>query len=79
MLFTTVTNLARNTVSIAILFALLFCQKDESLSEDKYSAPNQTYFWERYQERTIRNRIHMGFSKHSRIRLEQSTDDNRQL
>ncbi|MDF0716153.1 hypothetical protein PY092_08355 [Muricauda sp. 334s03] len=76
MAFFTITNLARNTVSISFLLAMLFCQKDES---NDYSTINRLDFLEEGEEALFKKRIHLGFSKYGEIRLQQSIDDTRQL
>jgi len=76
MTFYTITNLTRNTVSISLLFAVLFYQKDES---DDYLIINRMDYLEQSQEASFKKRIHLGFSKHGKVRLQQSTDDTRQL
>ena len=78
MIFTLATNLVRNTVSISFLFAMLFYQKDESLSKS-YLDINRMDYLEQSQEASFKKRIHLGFSKHGKVRLQQSTDDTRQL
>ncbi|WP_421812104.1 hypothetical protein [Flagellimonas sp.] len=76
MTFYTITNLTRNTVSISLLFAVLFYQKDES---DDYLIINRMDYLEQSQEASFKKRIHLGFSKYGKVRLQQSTDDTRQL
>ncbi|MEQ5792803.1 hypothetical protein J4E06_17180 [Muricauda sp. NFXS6] len=78
MTFFTLTNLARNTVSISLLFAVLFYQKDESLSKS-YLDINRMDVIEQSQEASFKKRIHLGFSKYGKVRLQQSTDDTRQF
>ena len=76
MTFYTITNLTRNTVSISLLFAVLFYQKDES---DDYLIINRMDYLEQSQEASFKKRIHLGFSKYGKVRLQLSTDDTRQL
>jgi len=76
MLFIAITNLKRNTVSILCLLAIIFCQKDESYA---YSTVNQMDLNEQGQEEFFKKRVQLGFSKHGKVRLQQSIDDTRQL
>jgi len=79
MIFITITNLARNIVSISFLLAMLFYQKDESPSKKDYLTINRMDVIEQSQEASFKKRIHLGFSKYGKVRLQQSTDDIRQL
>jgi len=75
----TTTSLLRNIVSISILSVALFYQKDESLTPNKIVPLHQDDQLKRYQKKLLKNRVHIGFLKHSAIRLEQTVNDSREL
>jgi len=74
MFLISLTNFIRNSSVILIIFVMLFYQKDESQKEDKTVLMNQSH-----QEESLQKRIKIGFSKYSLIRLQQSSNDIRQL
>jgi len=76
MIFIAITNLARNTVFISLLLVLLFYQKDEP---NDNLANNQVNHLKQNETASFERRIHLGFSKYGKIRLQQSMYDTRQL
>lgn len=79
MLVNHTTNIARNSYFLLILLVILFYQKDESFDDDKISSMNRTDLMENHREESFKNRINIGISKQSLMRLQQSTIDIRQL
>lgn len=75
----TTTNLLKNIVSISILLVALFYQKDESSIPNKIVPLHKENQLKRYQKRLLKNRVHIGFLKHSEIRLQQTVNDSREL
>lgn len=78
MFFTSITNFPRNIVSISLLTIVLFCQRDEAKYQDDTTL-NKVDFLEHFQRESLKSNIHFGFSKYKLLRLQQSTNDYRQL
>ena len=73
MLFNYQPNLTRNVFLVLVLSLVFIYQKDESNVESKADS------FENYPKESLRNRIHIGIAKYSSMRLQQSTNDSRQL
>ena len=79
MLLTTSTNFLRNSYFVLILSVFFFYQKDESFGNAKNMSENQIIFQKINKEKSLQNHIRVGFSKYRFMRLQQSTNDIRQL
>ncbi len=71
-------NFLRNVFLILIFFCLFFYQKDEPAEMNTTTFSHANYL-DKHLENSLKDRIHIGLSKQSLIKLQQSTSDSRQL